>query len=42
MFIAWPQLTAANGDEAAWGINIQMGQGPEGTMNAIFVKPADK
>lgn len=39
MFIAWPQLSGPDGEEAAWGINIQMGQGPEGTLNAIFVKP---
>lgn len=34
-FIAWPYL---NGD---WGINIQMGEGPNGAMNAIFVRSGE-
>lgn len=36
MFIAWPYL---NGD---WGINIQMGEGPNGAMNAIFIRSGER
>lgn len=33
LFIVWPRY------QDGWGINFQMGEGPEGAMNAIYVKP---
>lgn len=36
-FLVWPKL-----DDSGWGIQFQMGEGPDGALNAIFVKPGER
>lgn len=37
MFIAWPMPS-----EGKWGIRFVMGEGPEGSLNGIFLAPGEK
>lgn len=41
MMVTWPLL---NGDEEnpRWGINFQMGDGPEGVLKGVFLQPGER